>query len=81
MSCRLYFSLSCNISNFNYHILCFLISYFKYYFINDLIFLLFKTFLFSIRDAIHDPICDPVHDLILLDTSFVDARCVGTVKP
>ena len=57
--CRLYFSLSCNILNSNYHILSFLVSYFKYYyFINDLNFLLFKTFL-STRDAIHDLICDP----------------------
>ena len=56
--------------------------YFKYYyFINSLIFTLFKNFLFSICDVIHDLIHDLVHDLIPSDPSFVDARSVGAVKP
>ena len=43
----LFWCLSCNISNFNWHILSFLILYFKYYyFINSLIFTLFKNNLF-----------------------------------
>ena len=50
----LFWCLSCNISNFNWHILSFLILYFKYYyFVNSLIFTLFKNFLFSIGDVIH----------------------------
>ena len=67
LSCRLYFSLSCNIFNSNYHILSFLVSYFKYYyFINDLNFYFLKLFFFQpmmqsmtwsvIHDLVHDPI-------------------------
>ena len=46
-----------------------------------MIFTLFKNFLFSICDVIHDLIHDQVCDLIPSDPSFVDARCVGAVKP
>ena len=61
----------------------FLLSFFKYYyFINDLIFLLFKTFFRSmIQSVTRSVIRFVIRSIpILSDPSFVDAGCVGAVK-